>query len=164
MGLTESNEIDEHWRDNHEQESQHEQLFESDQQIETKQQSTTATSTASLSLNKTQRANLLKKQQQNDDADDNDDDEEEEEEGPTLNEDALNEEKMWIDAISQEPKSSHLRNQLANHYFSQNRLNEAEFTYKAAINLDKTNTIAHYDYAFMRHHQFYWSLAKLKFS
>ena len=69
---------------------------------------------------------------------------------------------MWIDAIAQELKSSHLRNQLANHYFSQNRLNEAEFAYKAAINLDKTNTIAHYDYAFMRHHQFYWSLAKLK--
>ena len=152
MGITDSNETIEEWL----KEAEYDSVYNSNNSDNQKSNdSTQPTDKSSLSyknqLNKTQKANLIK--QQNDDV---------EEEEVYVNEDALNEEKMWIDAIAQEPKSSHLRNQLANHYFSQNRLNEAEFAYKAAMNLDKTNTIAHYDYAFMRHHQFYWSLAKLK--
>ena len=80
-----------------------------------------------------------------------------------LDDSAIETEKMWIEAIALEPKSSHLRAQLANHYFSQNRLNEAAYTYQQAIRLDSSNVIAYYDYAFMRHHQFYTSLAKLKY-
>ena len=83
-------------------------------------------------------------------------------ENETLNEDDLREEQMWIAAISQDPRSAHLRNQLANHYFSRSRLSEAEFAYKAAIDLDKKSVISHYDFAFMRHHQFYWALSRLK--
>eukprot|EP01084_Bolivina_argentea_P147078 257375_1 len=60
----------------------------------------------------------------------------EEAEDVSLDEDELNEEKMWIDAISLSPKSSSLRNQLANHYFHRNRFEEAEFAYHAAMNLD----------------------------
>ena len=102
-------------------------------------------------LNKTQRSNLRNKSAVD-----------EEENGPEIDDEELNEEKMWIEAIGQDPKSSHLRNQLANHYFSRNRLKEAEFAYKAAISLDATNAIAHYDFAFMRHHQFYWALSKFR--
>ena len=105
-------------------------------------------------LNKTQTANLRKRSKRIDDDD--------EEPQIQIDEEELNEEKMWIDAIAQDPKSSHLRNQLANHYFSRNRLKEAEFAYKAAIGLDPSNAIAHYDFAFMRHHQFYWALSKFR--
>eukprot|EP01084_Bolivina_argentea_P134242 236813_1 len=149
MGLTDSSElIDEHWNNkklnNEEIENEEQEEGEEKEELNELQLPDELISSNMASynnrLNKTQQANLEKENK--------------------LNEDEIIEEKMWIDAIAAEPKSSHLRNQLANHYFSQNRLREAEFAYKAAINLDRSNSIAHYDYAFMRHHQFYWSLAK----
>lgn len=73
-------------------------------------------------------------------------------------------ERIWIEAIAEEPRSAHLRTQLANYYFQQSRLKEASYSYEQAIQLDPQNIIAHYDYAFMKHHQFYFALAQFELS
>ena len=75
----------------------------------------------------------------------------------------VNTERMWIEAIAEEPKSAHLRTQLANYYFQSSRLKEASYSYEIAIQLDPNNIIAHYDYAFMKHHQFYFALAQFEY-
>ncbi|ETO14219.1 hypothetical protein RFI_23150, partial [Reticulomyxa filosa] len=79
-----------------------------------------------------------------------------------MSQDKVSYERRWIDAISEDPKSSSVRVQFANYLFSQHRFEEAQFQFDAALRLDPNNIIALYDLAFMKHHQFYHAFSQTK--